>query len=140
MEKHGKSSIKDKTFQALEAVKQNHPKVRKLKHEKIKLQYAQKNIEMVLKIRGNMTNVKINSKQARTELGQAQLKLRLYYALIICRFGFYRFSLLNFVGWILFLCLIGRFNFVESVMWIWFSFKRFGFIDCVSRFGLVYLL
>ena len=33
-----KSSIKDKTFQTLEAIKQNHSKVRKLKHEYLELQ------------------------------------------------------------------------------------------------------
>ena len=44
------------------------------------------------------SNQKKNIEQAGTELGQAQLKLRLYYALIIFRFGFSRFSLLNFVG------------------------------------------
>ena len=66
-----KASIKDKTFQTLEAVKQNHSKVRKLKHEKLELQSyfkpnkqvcSKEDIEMIFKLRSNMTNVKMNSK------------------------------------------------------------------------------
>ena len=41
-------------------------------------------------------------KQAGAELGQAQLKLRLDFTLIFCRFGFPGYNLVELVWWILF--------------------------------------
>ena len=66
-----KSSIKEKAFNSLEAAKQNHSKVKKLNYEKLELQSyfkpnkqvcSKEDIEMVFKLRSNMTKVKMNSK------------------------------------------------------------------------------
>ena len=91
-------------------------------------------------------NVNKKEKQAGAELGQAQYKMGLNFTLIFYWFCFSRFGLVELVKWILFAGLIekiwfgifglvhlvlyisdillGRFDFVDAVLYIWFN--RFG--------------
>ena len=55
-------------------------------------------------------NVRNIIRQAGAELGQAQLKLGLGFNLIFCRFGFYRFGLVELVWWIKFCRFNGKHN------------------------------
>ena len=82
--------------------------------------------------------IKTTSKQAGTELGQAQLKLGLDFILIFHRFGFSWFGLVEFVGWIQF-CRVYQ---IDLVWYIWFiTFQTlFGRFDSFWRFCLVSLV
>ena len=67
-------------------------------------------------------------KQAGAELGQAQLNLGLGFTLILCRFGFTGYSLVDFVLWIL----LKRFCLVNLVLFISNnSLGKFNFVDFV---------
>ena len=66
-----KTSIEKKAFQTLEKSKQNHSKVRRNKYEKLEIQSyllpnrlecSKDEIELIFKLRCNMTNLKMNTK------------------------------------------------------------------------------